>query len=86
VVRRLGGGGPGWRRPGEAAALGGGGLERVFWRGGGLGAAARRRRPGEVAELGLAEAKKISGSDYHVRGDGLQRNWMPLLIGEGLHL
>jgi hypothetical protein len=68
-----------------AAAWRGFSGEAAAW-GGGLGAAARRRRPGEVAELGLAEAKKISGSDYHVRGDGLQRNWMPLLIGEGLHL
>jgi hypothetical protein len=69
----LGGDGP-ERRPKVAAACCGGGL-----RGGYQGAAARAR-------VSVAEAKKKSGSDYHVRGDGLLYNWMPLLIDEGLYL
>jgi hypothetical protein len=75
--RRPGGGCPGWRRPGGAAA----------WRGSGL---ERRRLWGgcqEAAELGLAEAKKeISDSDYHVRGDGLQWNWMSVLLNGGYNI
>jgi hypothetical protein len=79
--RLAGGGGLEWRLPGGggpgvAAALGGGGPERRRPEGGGL----------EAPELGLAEAKKLSGSDYHVRGDGLQWNWMPVLLNGGYNI
>jgi hypothetical protein len=30
-------------------------------------------------QLGLAEAKKNSDSDYHVSGEGLPQNWIILL-------
>jgi hypothetical protein len=58
-----------WRWPGDGAQGGGGGLvaahreeAAAWWRlsGGGCQVALR---------LGLAEAKKKSGSDYHVRGE-----------------
>jgi hypothetical protein len=70
--RPRGGGGVEWRRPGgggalEAAAAGGGGGLRRRW------LAARGRLPGGGCQgasgLGLAEARKKSGSDYHVRGE-----------------
>jgi hypothetical protein len=75
------------RRPGVAAAWRGGGLERRLPGGGGPGVVAAWRGgcQGEP-ELGLAEAKKISGSDYHARGDGLQRNWMPVLLNWGYNI
>jgi hypothetical protein len=34
----------------------------------------------------LAMEPAFSVSNVLVRGDGLLYNWMPLLIGEGLHL
>jgi hypothetical protein len=37
------------------------------------------RSVGTVPRLGLAEAEKNSGSDYHVSGERLPRNWMILL-------
>jgi hypothetical protein len=90
--RLVGGGGPG-----VAAAWSGGDLEAAApWSGGGglewrrpvatTDGCGRWRLPGGAGARVSGSEKKISCSDYHVRGEGLQWNWMPLLIGEGLHL
>jgi hypothetical protein len=44
-------------------------------------------RPGGVWQpLRLAQRKKKSCSDYHVNGEGLPQNWMPVLMCGGVHI
>jgi hypothetical protein len=48
-----------------------------------MAARAAARRGAITPRVSAAEK---SGSDYHISGEGLLRNWMILLMGEGIHL